>query len=524
MTDRPFKIDTSALSPSAAKRTSRWHLGLVLIAGLSLASVVVWVALARRESDSPDSIKSITVPVETAVHELPNDDTSSDESQLQWVSPTSGKSISLEYIPPGTQAILRLRPAELIAHAEGEKVLAALGPWGEWAVEQIEQRFGMKLAEIETLLVALRRGDDAWQCTLRMTLVTPWSQQKLKQRTTELSNQNHTLFSPKSGEGRVLVSCPHSVVDELIEQGDEQAILTRDLERLLPLTDADRTVTLLMPVKFLDATGSELFLNGGEALRSAFHTIVPGNASAVAISLDWHKDFFCELQATIVQNAPARSFAAQLEEQLKVAEQQITTLLAAEPTSPHAKAVAERFPAMLKTLNQHTRTSHDNGIAIARCYLPLQAGHNLLLAAELMTSRSRLSGPTVRITTSTDMSITERLNQLTTLAFPKETLENALQILATDLKIPIQIAGRDLQLEGITKNQTLTLDLRDRPAGEVLVELLRLANHDSSATDPADPRQKLVYVIRASGVIVTTRTAAAQRGEELPDVFRVPNP
>ena len=160
---------------------------------------------------------------------------------------------------------------------------------------------------------------------------------------------------------------------------------------------------------------------------------------------------------------------------------------------------------------------------MARCYLPIQAGHNLLLAAELTTSRSRLSDSRhVTIQTAETIRSTTQLDQVTTLSFPKETLENALQILADDLKIPIQIAGRDLQLEGITKNQTLTLDQRDRPAPEILVELLRLANPDKGATGPDDPRQKLVFVIRDGSVIVTTRSAAASRGEELPEVFRLP--
>jgi hypothetical protein len=118
------------------------------------------------------------------------------------------------------------------------------------------------------------------------------------------------------------------------------------------------------------------------------------------------------------------------------------------------------------------------------------------------------------------LSIGDRLNQLTSLSFSKETLENALEMLSADMQVAIQIAGRDLQLEGITKNQTFALGLRDRPAREILVEVLRLANPDREATGPADPRQKLVYVIRNDAILVTTRRAATGRGENLPEVFR----
>jgi len=197
VTEGPFKIDTSTQLRPARKK----HLGLSLwllgILGLLVISVVAFDAFVKRNSSSTDGTKSIVPLVETEVVEVPSNDIPIDESQVQWISPTSGPPITLEYIPLGTQAILYIRPAELMAHAEGEKVLAAQGPWGAWAVEQIEQSSGMKLGEIETLLVALHRDEDAWQCTLRMTLVTTWTQQKLKQRTTEFSNQNHALFSPK---------------------------------------------------------------------------------------------------------------------------------------------------------------------------------------------------------------------------------------------------------------------------------------------------------------------------------------
>jgi hypothetical protein len=303
-------------------------------------------------------------------------------------------------------------------------------------------------------------------------------------------------------------------------RGSESALLARDLERLLPLTDQQRTATLLMPTKFLNTEGRELLADGGEKLIAAFDAVVPDNASAVMLSCDWREAFFCELAATIVQNAPAHRFNAEFSKQLESAADQLTQSLAANPPYAYGQAVEERFPAMLRTMSDYTRVSHAKGIAIARCYLPVQAGHNLLLASRLRMSAAQ---PVVERTLP-ELSLADRLRQVTTLSFPRETLENALEMLAADAKLPIQIAGRDLQLEGITRNQTFSLDLRIRPATEILVEVLRRANPDREATGPSDPRQKLVYVIRGEAIIVTTRAAAAERGEELPEVFRVKEP
>jgi hypothetical protein len=60
----------------------------------------------------------------------------------------------------------------------------------------------------------------------------------------------------------------------------------------------------------------------------------------------------------------------------------------------------------------------------------------------------------------------------------------------------------------------------NRTAAEILVEILRRANPDKLAAGPADPRQKLVYVVGPKAIFITTRAAAADRGERLPAVFQ----
>ena len=101
-------------------------------------------------------------------------------------------------------------------------------------------------------------------------------------------------------------------------------------------------------------------------------------------------------------------------------------------------------------------------------------------------------------------------------------------MLADDIGVPIELLGRDLESEGITKNQSFGLDLRDRPAAEILLAVLRQANPDRTTSSPADPEQKLVYLVRetvglqAGAIVVTTRAAAKERGNKLPAVFEPP--
>ena len=85
-------------------------------------------------------------------------------------------------------------------------------------------------------------------------------------------------------------------------------------------------------------------------------------------------------------------------------------------------------------------------------------------------------------------------------------------MLMDDVGIKYEIRGGDLQLEGITKNQSFGLDEKDKTAGEILRKIMTLANPDG----------KLVYVIKSAQpggpetLYITTRASAAKRGDKLP--------
>jgi hypothetical protein len=181
-------------------------------------------------------------------------------------------------------------------------------------------------------------------------------------------------------------------------------------------------------------------------------------------------------------------------------------------------------------LSAYARSGFDADHAVVRGYLPAVAGHNLLLAAELTlaeppaASPIASTGPTSENPASETKSVHERLQQPTSLRFPRDTLEAALNVLAQDIGVEIVIRGPDLQADGITKNQSFGIDVADKPAEEILVEILRLANPDKTATGPGDEKQKLVYVIQPGEtgdeqIIITTRAAASARGDKLPTAF-----
>jgi len=528
----------------ARERNPRSRASWLAISGLATCLVVGTVLLATRSDlEEPKSkTQTTTSSVTNSTPDGSGDTRSSgslaveDDSALPWVSPTAGPPISLSYLPLGTQLLLHIRPASLVAHSEGKKVLAALGPWGAWAGEQINRTASVRWEEIEQLGVAVHpQADGRLSCTLRIQLVQPWTDAQLIQRLANsraatLGKQSYRVvedrayFLPVGGKGGTLIVGPAEEVVELIENGGAPPPFSRDLQRLLRQTDANRTATLLFSSKFLQASGSELLSGPGKELLEVFFGIVGNDATAVALSAHWDKNFFLELRSIPTLDNQPHQFAKRLGQSVARSPDAMDKALLDDPLPPYGRQVVARFPDMLRQLSNYTRTGEEEGVAVVRCYLPVTAGHNLLMASELMLNRPGRPANVVEPSTPT-RTIAQALQQITTLSFSKETLQEALEMLAEDLGIAIELRGSDLQLEGITKNQSFGLDQRDRPAEEILLEVLRLANPDRTAAGPQDSKQKLVYWVREAvetkpgAIVVTTRSAASRRGERLPAVF-----
>jgi hypothetical protein len=86
--------------------------------------------------------------------------------------------------------LVYLRPALLAAHPEGEKALAALGPWGQGAADALRLLTHAELPELDEVLVAiLARPDGKIDASLRVGLVVSWDDAELARRWPESQTQ-----------------------------------------------------------------------------------------------------------------------------------------------------------------------------------------------------------------------------------------------------------------------------------------------------------------------------------------------
>ncbi|MEM8944762.1 MAG: hypothetical protein AAGD11_06215 [Planctomycetota bacterium] len=531
--EQPIRIRTEDHSPTAriAARSHRTGVFWLIVGAMVIVGVAVAIFVLLRQDRGPtqnltnpasdetrQKSQSVATLDKTLALELA---TAADDGKSQWVSPTAGAAIDCRYLLAGTQFVLHMRVAELLAHEEGEKIVAALGPTGERSTQLLADATGVELSDIQTLTLGIRQSRSGrLDYAMRLRLLAPTSEDSMPLG----------CFLPEGDGDRTLVWCTPSALAELKGQGGEPPMFARELKRVLDQTDDQRLATLAVAGKFLQISGTKFLKGSGNALHTAIVDFLGDDATASSLSAHWDANFFLELRSTVALSKRPHRFAALLTERLATAPDQIEDRLLASTTHPYGRKVLARFPSMLRKLDNYTRSSEAQKLSLLRCYLPVVAGHNLLMATELLLNSesfgSATAGDGVVARTAQPTSIEQRLAKTTSLVFPKETLERALEMLSEDLGVPVQIAGRDLQLEGITKNQSLALDLRERRADEVLLAILRRANPDRTASGPADDKQKLVYVVRAKAdgqpgaIVVTTRAAASRRGEKLPAVFQ----
>ena len=542
----PSLRDRSARDGGRAPRRGR---RLVVAAwsggGLLLAATVLAVALhdagppagARRGpvaggSGAP-SVPAVKAPAaRLAAADPAHEAAIPDDGHTLWVSPTAGAPIDLAYLPGGTQFIGAVRPARILAHPEGVRLVDAAGPNGAGALDHLARILGIRFAQIDSLTFGVQTGDRAALATtfvIRPCVPVPdWpgpgAASRVEQhRGVAYRTAGHwAYFQPSGSHGSTLVVTPAAMIGQVIEAGRTAAPLRRGVERLLAHSDADRLLTLLFPASFLLGDGRELLAGPLARLRSPIDWLLDDNVQAVEFSAHLDENLFLELRLFGSLDAPPRRLAGELAARIGQLGARTERYVAGLTLHQHGQEVVSRLPRMAATVGRYTRSVALDDHVLARCYLPAVAAHNLLLATELVLTES---APAAAASAAPSMSIRDRLRRPTTLAFDQDTLAGALAALAADAGVEIVILGKDLELEGITKNQSFGIAMAGVPARTILEQILIRANPDRTARGLSDPKQKLVYVVKprlAGGgqiVYVTTRAQAASRGDTLPEAF-----
>jgi hypothetical protein len=572
--DVPFAINTGATGPATGtavatspmsayvKRRRRSNTPLFIGLGMAAVGVIVAAILvlpsneAKKkhghaavahvpavEHETPPDVESgppkTTLPTPTA-KPSPKEAAPSnpgavievaDDGQSLWISPTHGPPIDLRYLANGGQMFLVLRPSSLLGNEEGERVFDALGPRAIAGRDFVLQATGFGLTDIERLLVALYPNggqplDIAMVVTLRQSksndeLLQTWHNPKETGKAQKyFQGSSWAYYIPPAGGGRTFAVMPPRLMNEMLAM-DGPPLFRKELEKMLRDTDDTRHLTLLGYPNFLFADGNSLL--GGEfaKLKAPLLEYLGDGVQAAALSMHLGtEDFFTELRVWGTLDHNGYDLAQDYRARLNEFPDRIESYLATLTPSNYARLILTRMPRMIGQFANFTRIGEENSQAVLRCYLPLAAAHNLALATDLALAEGSGGGVAVAVGANpkTPTTLAEALKQQISLSFPRNTLEKCMEMFGEEIGYPVHIEGGDLQLEGITKNQSFSLDERGKPADEILRKVMLLANPDG----------KLVYVLKplapggADVVFVTTRAAVAKRGDKLPPELAQP--
>jgi hypothetical protein len=165
---------------------------------------------------------------------------------------------------------------------------------------------------------------------------------------------------------------------------------------------------------------------------------------------------------------------------------------------------------MLRSLNKYVRFGVEDGQIMANVYLPKEAVSNLGVSTWMALQNVRTSAIADKgtkpkpNTMPTAKSIEEILDAKINIAFEQESLEAALQVIATEVSesvlagqsISMSINGSAFQKEGITRNQQIrAFQKQSIPLRQVLTDLVRKANPVTTVTSATEKDQKVVWVV-----------------------------
>ena len=220
-------------------------------------------AAAAGESTETEGAKAGPAPDRQVIVE--------DDGRLLWASPTEGPPLRLDYVPPGGQLFLVIRPAALLSLPDGQRVWQAMGPDFANAQQRWEASSGVMLGEVEQLTISLHdtgSGSPAAFFVVRLPqpvamdqLLTKWGNPVATADLPALYQKGPWgYFVPADAEGRIFVMGPAgSRLWPTLARSNARELLRWQVARLLSRSDEQRHVTLILAPRYLFAEGQSLF-------------------------------------------------------------------------------------------------------------------------------------------------------------------------------------------------------------------------------------------------------------------------
>jgi serine/threonine protein kinase len=493
---------------------------------------------------------------------------SNDDGKLLWAPPTVGRPFSLEMLPAGPETIVFLSGNAW--HGKGK--FAALRKWWLDASPGLRSHLnGIPLIsewDVESVAIAIYPKTVAGEpeAVYRLTLATPQSIDVLLPKLAQFKQQRLPGNSSQekgywiqaggdlpgsmavaldgmqiSGENKVrrLTIGASSLVESMAElQGP--APVRRQMELLLASTDSRADVTLLAAPSFLFGDGRALLASVPQVV-SSLRTVLDESIQAASITTKIEPTWYLEVRMQSSETRELGKLLNGLKSSLEKLPETVEKGLLNGNTHPYWRAIALRFPQMLRTLNRYLRFGLEDGQLIANAYLPSDAVDNVVIGSWMAWKDPVASAGNIAITSPSttlvpaEKTIEEILESNISIAFEQESLESALQSIASEAgesiaggkSVSMTINYDAFKKDGITQNQQIrNFQKRSVAVRSILTDLVRLANPVTTVQSPTESDQKVVWVVRdqqdgfkGKRIELTTRAWCEANAQQLPKEF-----
>lgn len=444
------------------------------------------------------------------------------------VDPTTGSSISMDFLPVVPQLVLHLRPAEIWADESSRRELTGtLDELGIWLGEFIQQTTRFAPAEIEELTIAVNFG-------ARSSVPDVAAVAHLKQAQRETRILLNRILGTRipdlaadvyESDGLAFLIIDEKTIavsslelaEDLVEAAEYAAVPQPEMESLLQASDRSHHVTLIADLQVL-SHHREL------VLKSQLHQLTEDallwfGTDCRALSWSAHLDPHLYMETRLVRTAEAtaRQLHERIQKQIeRLPESLLATVRTMRPATVGHRMIIGRFPAMMKATALGTQSSRSEAGTVLTTLLPHHAAANLAAGAMLTWQQSVRSGSgtttaTAAVSQPASETIALRLQRPVLVDFRREPLQAAMEYIGSEIQVSIVIDGEALKLAGFTQNMQQTHALGEVPALTAIDAILRQYGG------------KMVIVVDESQrtILLTTQNAANDRGLTVFDLHAV---
>ncbi len=475
-----------------------------------------------------------------------------DSKDAPWAPPQTPQPIALDLLPPGGQLFVVIRPADLMRSQSSSTLIATLSK--QFAFDQLlkeaTESSGQPVDSISSLTVAFYNAPSPEQMPLRATRVELAVGVALEKLKADWSVTSEAVV----GQERLLVNdkdiayfvakdaSPNSInqfsfgsaaqMKEVAELSGGAAALNAQFKQLHAKSCQQYPLVILGSPRYLFTEGRGLIKTLPKRLQNQIEPILGKDSRAGLLQTALKEQWYWELQLIGQTDAESPRLVTKMNEEASSVASRVEQWLVEQSPHPYWRALALRYPQMLRAWREYSRFGLEDGVAIANGYLPTDAAGNLLIASwvaaqDASTLAGNMTAATSGNTTpaTPTMSPEDLLNKPIRLIFDQEPIERALALVGEEANTGVPAAsqmrfeldGGAFERAGITRNQQLReFKIDNKPMRDALTEIAKRGNPVTTVKDTREIDQKLIWVVRDDPqnagkkmISLTTRDTAA---------------